>query len=79
MTSNIDPNNIDPTFPQPSQNNDSQGFRDNFAAIQLNFERAEEEISNIQSILIGATGPVIAAHTNLTGPLTTIVTGFKKR
>ena len=30
MASNINPNNIDTTYPVAGQDNDSQGFRDNF-------------------------------------------------
>lgn len=78
MTSEIDPNSIDPTFPAAEQNNDSQGFRDNFAAIQTNFDRAAQEITAIQSTLIGATGPVYTpTPSQLTGPVVNLVTAFR--
>jgi hypothetical protein len=78
MTSDIDPNAIDPTFPQPDQNNDSEGFRDNFTAIQLNFEKAAQEISLLQNTLIGATGPVYTpVPSQITGPLVSLVTEFR--
>ena len=36
MASNIVPGNIDGTFPKAGQDNSSQGFRDNFSAINTN-------------------------------------------
>ena len=78
MTSEIDPNSINASFPVADQDNDTQGFRDNFAAIQTNFERAAQEISEIQSISLSITGPVYTAVTApLTGPVTNLVTSFK--
>lgn len=49
MASNINPNNIDNAYPIAGQDNDSQGFRDNFTNIKTNFEYAEEEIDDLQS------------------------------
>jgi len=49
MASNINPNNIDTTYPIAGQDNDSQGFRDNFTNIKTNFESAETEIDDLQS------------------------------
>lgn len=49
MTSNINPNNIDTTYPVAGQDNDSQGFRDNFTNIKTNFQYAEDEISDLQN------------------------------
>jgi len=49
MTSNINPNNIDTTYPIAGQDNDSQGFRDNFTNIKTNFEYAETEIDDLQA------------------------------
>ena len=49
MASNINPNNIDTTYPIAGQDNDSQGFRDNFTNIKTNFEYAEEEIDDLQA------------------------------
>lgn len=39
---------INPNFPTPGEDNDSQGFRTNFAKIQGSFQVASEEISNLQ-------------------------------
>lgn len=56
MASNINPNNIDGTYPVAGQDNDSQGFRDNFTNIKTNFQIAEDEITDLQNnaILKGA-------------------------
>ena len=52
MASNINPNNIDTTYPVAGQDNDSQGFRDNFTNIKTNFTEAESEIDDLQSKVI---------------------------
>lgn len=49
MTSNINANNIDGTFPVAGVDNDSQGFRTNFTNIKNNFSYAKTEISDLQS------------------------------
>jgi len=49
MSSNINPNNIDREFPVAGQDNDSQGFRDNFTSIKNNFSFASAEISDLQN------------------------------
>jgi len=49
MTSNINPNNIDGTYPVAGQDNNSQGFRDNFTNTKTNFQYASDEISDLQS------------------------------
>lgn len=48
MTSQINFDAIDITFPVPGQDNDSQGFRGNFAAIQSGLEQAKSEITDLQ-------------------------------
>jgi hypothetical protein len=48
MASNINPNNIDGTYPVAGQDNNSQGFRDNFTNIKTNFQYAEDEINDLQ-------------------------------
>jgi hypothetical protein len=52
MSSNINPNNIDGTYPVAGQDNNSQGFRDNFTNIKSNFQYAEDEINDLQSKVI---------------------------
>lgn len=49
MASNINPNTISTTFPVAGQDNDTQGFRDNFSAIVTAFTTASQEISNLQA------------------------------
>lgn len=49
MASNINPNNIDGTYPVAGQDNNSQGFRDNFTNIKTNFQFAEDEITDLQN------------------------------
>ena len=49
MSSQIDNENIDSTYPVAGQDNDSQGFRDNFASIKANFGYAKTEIQDLQS------------------------------
>jgi hypothetical protein len=59
MSSNINPNNIDGSYPIAGQDNNSQGFRDNFTNTKLNFTYAANEITALQDNAI------------LKGPLTT--------
>jgi hypothetical protein len=49
MTSAINPNNIDGAYPVAGQDNNSQGFRDNFTNTSTNFQFAANEISDLQS------------------------------
>lgn len=49
MTSAINPNNIDGAYPVAGQDNNSQGFRDNFTNTKTNFQYAAAEISDLQS------------------------------
>ena len=49
MSSNINPNNIDGTYPVAGQDNNSQGFRDNFTNIKTNFGYAGSEITDLQT------------------------------
>ena len=51
MTSKITPTNINITYPIAGQDNDTQGFRDNFTNIRNNFTIAAVEISAMQSTL----------------------------
>lgn len=54
--------NIDTTFPVPGQDNDTQGFRDNFIAIKNSLGVASNEISDmlvVQSGIISQLGSVL--------------------
>jgi hypothetical protein len=52
MTSSINPNNIDNAYPVAGQDNDSQGFRDNFTNIKTNFEFAAQELTDLQNKVV---------------------------
>ena len=49
MTSAITPGNIDVDFPVAGQDNDSQGFRDNFGSIYTALSAAKTEIEELQT------------------------------
>jgi len=49
MTSAINPNNIDGAYPVAGQDNNSQGFRDNFTNTSTNFQFAADEITDLQN------------------------------
>lgn len=52
MTSQINPNNIDGTYPVAGQDNDSQGFRDNFTNIRNNFTFTKAELEDLQNKVV---------------------------
>jgi len=52
MSSNINGYNIDGNFPIAGQDNDSQGFRDNFTNIRTNFTFAKDEIEDLQNKVV---------------------------
>jgi len=67
MTSSINPNNIDGAYPVAGQDNDSQGFRDNFTNTKTNFQYAENEINDLQSKVLlksALTGTVLDNNMN---------------
>ena len=85
MTSAINPNNIDGQYPVAGQDNNSQGFRDNFTNTKTNFQYAKDEITQLQnasilkSALPGTTlnnnmGNVLLSNVQLAGQTTTVVT-----
>ena len=49
MTTQINPNNINGNYPIAGQDNNSQGFRDNFTNTKLNFQYAADEINDLQN------------------------------
>ena len=49
MTSQINPNDIDGTYPVAGQDNNSQGFRTNFTNTVTNFQYAADEITDLQN------------------------------
>ena len=52
MASSINPNNIDGAYPVAGQDNDSQGFRDNFTNTKTNFAAAAQEITDLQNKVV---------------------------
>ena len=52
MSSSINPTNIDGTYPVAGQDNNSQGFRDNFTNIKTNFQYAAAEITDLQNKVV---------------------------
>ena len=49
MTSQINPNNIDGSYPVAGQPNNTQGFRDNFTNTKTNFQIAATEITDLEN------------------------------
>jgi hypothetical protein len=76
MSSNINPNNINGNFPVAGQDNDSQGFRDNFTNILNNFSFAATEINALQSAttsvqtVVQSNGNIEAYYGNIAQGLT---------
>jgi len=52
MASKINFNNIDNGYPVAGQDNDSQGFRDNFTNIKNNLRYASEELTDLQNKVV---------------------------
>lgn len=61
MTSQINPesNNYDAAYPVAGQDNNTIGFRQNFASIQQNFQYAKDEITALQSNSVQAGANVL--------------------
>jgi hypothetical protein len=85
MTSAINPNNIDGQYPVAGQDNNSQGFRDNFTNTKTNFQFAADEITELQekavlkTALTGGTlqnnmGNAVISNAQLIGQTTNVVT-----
>lgn len=85
MTSSINPNNIDGQYPVAGQDNNSQGFRDNFTNTRTNFQYAAEEITELQNkvllktALTGGTlqnnmGNAVISNAQLIGQTTNVIT-----
>lgn len=75
MTSQINPNNINGAYPVAGQDNNSQGFRDNFTNTSTNFDYAAQEITDLQNKVIVSSqlvgGASLATQNNmLNSPLT---------
>lgn len=66
MTSRIDTTSINVNFPRPRVTNDTQGFRDNFAAIRKNLDLASLELSRIQAKYLDVSGDVVGFSSDIT-------------
>ena len=70
MSSNINPNNIDGAYPVAGQDNNSQGFRDNFTNTKTNFQYAADEITDLQNnVLLKAALSGTTLDNNMGGSL----------
>jgi hypothetical protein len=70
MTSQIDPNTINNQYPVAGQDNSTQGFRDNFSFIKINFQAAKEEITDLQDkVLLKSALDDTTLDNNLNGAL----------
>jgi hypothetical protein len=63
--SNINYDSIDAAYPIAGQDNSSQGFRDNFAAIKTGLQVAADEISDLQNTVIRSTDEEISINGNV--------------
>ena len=52
MTSQINPADIDATYPIAGVSNNTQGMRDNFTYTQTNFQYAADEITDLQNKVV---------------------------
>ena len=70
MSSNINPNNINGAYPVAGQDNNSQGFRDNFTNTKTNFQFASDEITDLQNnVLLKAALSGTTLDNNMSGSL----------
>ena len=72
MASSINPSNIDGTYPVAGQDNDSQGFRDNFTNVKTNFI-FHEDVAKILFKLINKKGII-----NVGGKIQSVYNFVKK-
>lgn len=64
MTSQIVTSTLDEDFPTAGQDNDSQGFRDNFSIVKTGLETAASEISVLQATTAQGVSYNAASETN---------------
>lgn len=73
MSSNINPLNINGAYPVAGQDNDSQGFRDNFTNIRTNLAFAKSEIDDLQSKVVLKSPLGTSGNTTVTNDLSNSV------
>jgi hypothetical protein len=71
MPSNINPQNINTTYPIAGQDNDTQGFRTNFTNIQNNFTVASSEITALQGNVASLQTEIITGNITVQGNVIT--------
>jgi hypothetical protein len=64
-------NNIDPTYPTPGKDNNTQGFRSNFSNIQQALSAINQNINGIAATTVNVNSPQVTATQSMTslGPL----------
>jgi hypothetical protein len=77
MASNINTTDIDIEFPVPGQDNDSQGFRDNFNVINTNFSEAKTEIEDLQTNAVRKDADTTFLDNEQSNPVTLIRPNLK--
>jgi hypothetical protein len=68
MPSLINTSEIDTEFPVPGQDNDSQGFRDNFTNIKSNLDTAKTEIETLQTDTVKVNADTVFLENNEGNP-----------
>ena len=79
--SNINPYNIDGTYPVAGQDNDSQGFRDNFTNTKNNFIYTKQEIEDLSAKAILKTkliGSTLDNNMNGNPIVNAAISGFRE-
>jgi hypothetical protein len=79
MTSNINPDAINTNVPVANSDNPSQDLRDNFTAIKVQLETAQQEITAAQNLTLRMTGPIQSSTVTLTSDPngTLVITSLK--
>jgi len=78
--SNINTNGINVNYPTPGVNNNSQGFRDNFASIKTNITTAGVEITDLQNkVVVKSALANTAVNNDMAGTMisNTLTRGFR--
>jgi hypothetical protein len=78
----INTGTIDPNYPEPGKNNNSQGFRNNFASIKNNIDQAAIEISELQSLSVlksALSGEVLNNDMSGSGISNATIVGFRHK
>ena len=75
MSSNISTGGINTSYPIAGQDNDTQGFRDNFSSIKYNFTTAATEITALQANVIAANAAISSLQSTV-NTITGLDTGF---